>query len=595
MAPPEAAAPSLATSQACNTPLHASEPPATKSLVKRDFDLALRAFFPAPTAATKFNPITAMKQLLKTMLKDKSSLVIRTSKNDKQIILASASIPTGKTEFKKFFKVSTVRNEQQKKSHMCIGCHVLSNRNLGNIKFRSTDSHLLAWLKKERVFVEADSLGIDRPVTVGHFIKIAPELTNLRNFRKQLLNQLMLIDIDADTAIDLAPHLKDAQLEAMTNGDNYIPILPNFELYKTRITHGRDDNQVATDVIGVKGTPQDARLLGEFFTRMASETSNDHRDGIFLPKGAVHQLGPKTYEQVLQENNFFLTQVATVPVNLEYDAWFAVMDSNETADNEPIFLYEHLICKPWFQRIKSAGPSKCLIVTTRPNLPDARNWIDENLEALIRKSLPPDIELPSSSSLPRRLDKPIYTPTSKSYADVLKQQFSLSPTQTTPTTANNRPPPRKRQATTIIDYDSDQSPTSPPLATVPSPSYPRPATMPDYAAELLSIKSELADLRNFITSAVAELKNAIVSLPAPCHPSTSEMETSTSSKMETEVEHPTTTTPDFSDLIAGLKHDIATKLDISDLIADLKLDIALIKSHPLFCNLRPVNHHLPVT
>jgi len=42
---------------------------------------------------------------------------------------------------------------------MCIGCHVLSNRTLGSIKFKSNNSNLLQWLKKERVFVESDSFG----------------------------------------------------------------------------------------------------------------------------------------------------------------------------------------------------------------------------------------------------------------------------------------------------------------------------------------------------------------------------------------------------------------------------------------------------
>jgi len=558
MAPPEAAAPSHDRTQARTPPSTTPGPQVTKSLVTRDYDFALRAFFPTPVAPMKFNPISAMNHLLRMMLKDEPSLVIRTSNNDKQIILAADPLPTGETGFKKFFKVSTVRIEQQHKSHVCIGCNVLSNRTLGNIKFKSSDGHLLAWLKKERVFVESDGLGIDRPVTIGHFIKIAPDLTNLANFRDSLANQLMLIDIDADTAVALAPHLKDAQLDAMTNGDEYVTILPPFEIYRTRITHGREPIQVSTDVLGVKSAPQDAKLLGEFFMRLASDTSNDHRDGIFLPKGAVHQLGLPTYEQMLKENNFFLTQVATVPVNLEYDAWFAVIDQNAATDNEPISLYEHLIRKPWFLRIESVGRNKCLIVTTRHNLPEARAWIDENLEAMIRKSIPTGID-PPSSLLPKRLDKPVYTKTSQSYADVLKKQFSLNPNPQTQNNEHNRPP-RKRQAT-VIDYDSDQS-VNPPIstptttistsgscnstATAQASTNPVTATV-NYDAELMSIKTELNSLRAIITSAVEQIKNAIASLqvqPLPSH------------AMET-VATPTQNPIDLPALIQDLKQDIA--------------------------------------
>jgi len=189
----------------------------------------------------------------------------------------------------------------------------------------------------------------------------------------------------------------------MTNGDEYVPILPNFEIYKTKLSHGREPNQVTTEVLGVKGAPRDAELLGEFFTRMASDTCNDHRDGIFIPKGAVHQLGPQRYDQVLRDNDLFLDQVATIPVNLEYAVWFAVIDPHATAENDLISLNEHLLQKPWFQQPESARRNKCLLVTTKTNLPKARAWIYENLEVMIQKSILEGID-PPSSLLPRHLD-----------------------------------------------------------------------------------------------------------------------------------------------------------------------------------------------
>ncbi len=137
----------------------------------------------------------------------------------------------------------------------------------------------------------------------------------------------MLVEIEADKAVELAPHLKQEQINAMTNGDDFIPILPAFEIYRTHLSHGRAPSQVKTDVLGVKCAQRDAKLLGEFFTRMASETTNDQCDGVFIPKGAVHLLGPQTYEQVLKDNIFFLTTVATIPINLTYNAWFAVIEA----------------------------------------------------------------------------------------------------------------------------------------------------------------------------------------------------------------------------------------------------------------------------
>jgi len=242
-----------------------------------------------------------------------------------------------------------------------------------------------------------------------------------------------MIDLDAKTAVTLAPHLKTAQLQAMLTGDDYIPILPNFELYRTRISHSGTPSQVVTtDMISIKGLPKDAKLLGEFFTRMASETSTDQRDGIFLPKGAVHLLGTSTFEQVLKENNFFLTSVATISMIMEYNAWFAVIDANNTSETELVL--------PWFLHLESVTHSKSIIVTTKSNILAAGAWIDANLESMICKSIPPDIAPLPSYLLPHQLDKSVYMVMSHSYANILKQQFSLAPNATTMDTMNNCPP-----------------------------------------------------------------------------------------------------------------------------------------------------------
>jgi len=153
MAPPKAAAPPNANPTACTTPSNPPAQPVTKNLVTHKYDLTICTFSPTPTAPTKVNPITAMKQLFKVMIKDEPSLVLQTPCNDKQIVLTSALLPSGKTKFKKFFKVSTTHNEKQKKMHVCIGCNMLSNCTHSHIKFCSNDSHLLGWLKKANVLL----------------------------------------------------------------------------------------------------------------------------------------------------------------------------------------------------------------------------------------------------------------------------------------------------------------------------------------------------------------------------------------------------------------------------------------------------------
>jgi len=119
--------------------------------------------------------------------------------------------------------------------------------------------------------------------------------------------------------------LKQAQIKAVLSGNEYTPILPEFEIYRTCLSHDHEPTQVSMEVLSIKTVPKDAKLLSEFFTCLASTTTNQ-RNGMFVPKGATYLLGPQIYEQ----NNFFLTTVATIPVNLQYNAWFAVIDPNQT-------------------------------------------------------------------------------------------------------------------------------------------------------------------------------------------------------------------------------------------------------------------------
>jgi len=284
-----------------------------------------------------------MTQLLLMILKDKLSLVLCTPKNDQQIILATTPIPTNKTKFQKFFNVSTTHIITKNQSNICVSCHLLSNQSLSSIKFKSMNNHLLAWLNQAQVFTESDSLGTACPATISYLTKIATDITNLPNLYNHLVNQLMLIELNPATTISLAPHLKQAQLKAISNSDDYILILPDFELYCMQISHGHDPSKITTDVIGIKSAPKDTKLLAEFFMWYAAEMSNNTHNGAFLPKSTVNLLGSTTYAQVLKDNNLFLTQVVTIPINLKHNTWFAIIDPNATSNDVPISLHNHLL------------------------------------------------------------------------------------------------------------------------------------------------------------------------------------------------------------------------------------------------------------
>ncbi len=181
---------------------------------------------------------------------------------------------------------------------------------------------------------------------------------------------------------------------------------------------------------------------------------------------------------------------------------------------------------------------------------------------MIRKSIPSDVEQPPSSLLPHRLDKPVHTATSCTYADILKQQFSLTP-NATKTTNDHSQPPRKRQAVKL-DYDSDQSTEFTVTTNVSNANNSTGTTTttatptPTLATEMLSIKTELAQLKDIIATAVAQIKDAITTLrDANCTTSTPAT-TMEDDKMDSATDAEYLTPQDIQSFIYDLKQELAT-------------------------------------
>jgi len=205
--------------------------------------------------------------------------------------------------------------------------------------------------------------------------------------------------------------------------------------------------------------------------------------------------------------------------------------------------------------------------TTRHNLPAAREWIDENLEPMVHRSIPLDLNLPANL-LPCHLDKPTYTAASQSYTNILKKQFSITSTTSVTTTDISRPQ-RKRQATKL-DYDLDTpedqqsakiiaSSTNSTITTQQINSQPTPTTTnaSSYAAEFRSLKDEIDSLKAVIALAVEQFKSAINSLTAtPPQPAPYAMETD--AKHTSANTNPNHIHNEIPSLIHDLKHEIAT-------------------------------------
>jgi len=210
-----------------------------------------------------------------------------------------------------------------KQQHIIISCYMKSKCMICDIKFNTMKPTFMLWMKEEKIFIESNSLSIAKTRKVGYLANLHPTLMNCTNLKQLLHSALDDIVIDPQLAVELNPELKTLQTEVMTNGDLFIPNIPPFELYKTKITTGRDKEKVKTNVIGIKCTADKAKLMKEFYSQLASLAHYEKQIGIFVPIGAVHLLGVPNYAKLIRDNNSFLQSITTIPIS---DFQYATLD-----------------------------------------------------------------------------------------------------------------------------------------------------------------------------------------------------------------------------------------------------------------------------
>ena len=322
-------------------------------------------------------------------------MVVVNPNNQTQLVLSTDPLPTNEDTFKQFFTLSTDVRANKNQQHIIIGCKLLSERTLNEIKFDKTRPQFLNWLTNKKVFIESDTLGVLKTTSIGYLTQLHPLLTNRSNLKALLQTALEGVVIEAKLAVELDPTLKTAYTEANANGDTFSPELPPFEIYKTKLIHGRDKEKVETNVLGIKGTLQQARLLKEFFSQLASPAHYEKQIGIFIPTGAVHLLGAANYIQLIRENNAFIHNVATIPIgDFQHETLDIPFSLDTSTDIDQTTLLDLIGDQPWcFSIDKTTTLNKVLITTNKTQLETARTWIDEQLPIIYSQFIADKIDV----------------------------------------------------------------------------------------------------------------------------------------------------------------------------------------------------------
>jgi len=116
-----------------------------------------------------------MRAFLIELTKYEPSLVLVNPTTKDQLILATTQIPRNKTEFKKLFTILMdlhAGNQQR----IVVRCHLRSERTINEIKFDKNKPQFLEWLTNQNIFMESNTLGVDKTVTIG-YLTITPPST----------------------------------------------------------------------------------------------------------------------------------------------------------------------------------------------------------------------------------------------------------------------------------------------------------------------------------------------------------------------------------------------------------------------------------
>jgi len=473
--------------------------------VQRAHKYTICAYFLMPRANTKFNPIASMRLFFKEMLNYDSMITVINTTDDQQLQLAHDIIPTSEVEFKKYFTVTNDTRPIGMPPHVIIGCFLMSDQTMCDIKFDTMKTtKFINWLKKERIFIKSDSLGIAKTTTIGYLTKIHPKLTNRTFLKPLLLEVLEDVAMDPSLACKLDPSLSQQQTKAMSNGDVFAPEPPPFELYQTRISCGKDKDKIKTDIIGIKCAIDKGCLLKELFNQSGLTMELDTCMGTFVPTGAVHLIGLEAYAKLLRDHNQFLHTVTMVPIgDFQHETLELPFSTDATTDIEVTDLLETILSQPWCLSLeRSTTPNKVILITTLGNISTAQNWVDITLLDLYKYKQHILTKLNVTTLLPiipRHLDKPILTSASQTYASQLKQ--SMTSVTSVPTKQNPlNCPPRSRFVKPVDIMLAEAATQKPacnqqmPMATTETPTANTPISNPapfDYQAELQKLSKEV--------------------------------------------------------------------------------------------------------
>jgi len=344
-----------------------------------------------PSTKTKYpamyNPIPKQKTLMMTLTNIDHGLVVTSIDGNSTLLIKEDTFPKTKEQFKKFFTYDWEPNGT--KIH--LGCTINGNQTLNNLKHAVKPNKLIQWLCQEKVFLEADTLGIGKTKTIRYLTQIHPHIINSTSTKEKVYNILNATIINPQKAAKLDNSLQE-QVNAMQElGNDFTIHCPVFEIFQMTIRIGTDPH-IETNIIGIKCQSGKAALLCKFLIQ-TSDNIEQQGQGKCIPAGLTNVIGTETMTLIIHYNNQYLNSITTIPINripaFALQTAIIIDDDMPKAEQVPIKVYDYLLSANWCHGLEpTEQEGQYLLITTHQQITEAHEWLDDNLEQLVVNYLP---------------------------------------------------------------------------------------------------------------------------------------------------------------------------------------------------------------
>ena len=233
------------------------------------------------------------KLILTTKPGEGNTSLIMTAKLDEGNTLitdlySSDAIPSDEVKFKQYFSVFEVEYKQT-----VVAFQMGSTKSVKDIKFNLA---VMEWLHKECIYIEADSISMNKMKVVGWFTKVYTHLVHHETMYDKIVGSLGQVSMTSDEILKLDASQQGNIQAAIESSDDFQLAIPKLELLPTKIGSGSGKSCVVTDVIGVKCAATNYPCLHEMLAQAANLELFHYQfvppPLVFLPKSATKHSQP---------------------------------------------------------------------------------------------------------------------------------------------------------------------------------------------------------------------------------------------------------------------------------------------------------------